>query len=60
MHRVPQLVGVNWGGLPPHLEHTRGAGIRRMIDAEDVAARRDAYEENLQIERRKAEMRQSK
>jgi len=53
MHRVPQLVRVNWGGLPPHLEHLRGKGVREMLDRNKIAERRDDYEKNLEIVRNK-------
>ncbi len=32
MHRVPQVTAVIWGGLPPHLEHTRPISVQNMID----------------------------
>ena len=32
MHRVPQVVPVNWNGLPPHLEHTRSPELQKFID----------------------------
>lgn len=41
MHRVPQAFGVNWNGLPPHLEHTRHPNIQNFIDTADQ--RRDKY-----------------
>lgn len=51
MHRVPQATFVNWNGLPPHLEHARGAGARELINPEKIAERRDDYEKNLSITR---------
>lgn len=42
MHRKPQRVYVNWGGLPPHLETMRGPAVRSIID--DADRRRDQYE----------------
>lgn len=36
MYRVPQLFSVNWGGLPPHLEHLRSPVAQKMIDNEQV------------------------
>ena len=41
MHRVPQTFGVNWNGLPPHLEHLRHPNIQNFIDTAD--SRRDKY-----------------
>lgn len=41
MHRIPQTFGVNWGGLPPHLEHLRHPNIQNFVDTAD--ARRDKY-----------------
>ena len=32
MWRVPQAVGVVWGGLPPHEEHHIGPAARWVID----------------------------
>lgn len=32
MHRVPQAVGVVWGGLPPHKEHNIGPAAREVLD----------------------------
>lgn len=51
MHRVPQAPLVNWGGLPPHLEHTRGKGARELINGR--AGRMDEYNKNLEIMRNK-------
>jgi len=34
MHRVPQAVMVNWGGLPPHLEHLHHPEVKAMIENE--------------------------
>lgn len=42
MWRVPQIPMVNWNGLPPHLEHTRGPAIQEMIDGAPV--RREEYQ----------------
>lgn len=41
MHRIPQAFAVNWGGLPPHLEHLRSPVVQNMIDTADP--RRDKY-----------------
>lgn len=41
MHRIPQAFSVNWGGLPPHLEHTRPPAVQSMIDNADAS--RDKY-----------------
>lgn len=41
MHRVPQMPGVVWGGLPPHKEHYIGPAARDLIDNYD--ANREAY-----------------
>lgn len=32
MHRVPQVIPVNWNGLPPHLEGTRSPAVQQFID----------------------------
>ncbi len=32
MYRVPQIVPVNWNGLPPHLEGTRAPVVQQFID----------------------------
>ncbi len=53
MHRVPQMVRVNWGGLPPHLEHTRNRAVQEVLDPNAIAQRRDEYERNLSIVRNK-------
>jgi len=34
MHRRPQVVAVNWNGLPPHLADTRSAAVNAMINRE--------------------------
>lgn len=47
MHRVPQIARVNWGGLPPHLEHRRSKAVREMI--RDVDRRRDEYAQIKEI-----------
>ena len=52
MHRKPQAIMVNWGGLPPHLEHVRGAGAREFINPNAIAKRRDEYNKNLEIVRK--------
>ena len=41
MYRVPQLFSVNWGGLPPHLEGTRSAAVKDLINNAD--RNRDEY-----------------
>lgn len=41
MHRVPQMPGVVWGGLPPHKEHNIGPAARNVLDNFD--ANREAY-----------------
>ena len=48
MHRVPQVVPVNWNGLPPHLEGTRGPVAQQLIDG--APERRARY---LDSERKK-------
>jgi len=35
MHRVPQMPGVVWGGLPPHKEHYIGPAAREFLDTFD-------------------------
>ena len=35
MHRIPQVTAVNWGGLPPHLEHLRSNAVQNMITNAD-------------------------
>lgn len=32
MHKVPQAVGVVWGGLPPHQEHMIGPAAHDLLD----------------------------
>lgn len=54
MHRRPQAVLVSWGGLPPHLEATRGRVVREILDPRKIGERREDYERNLQIVRNKA------
>jgi predicted nucleic acid-binding Zn ribbon protein len=41
MHRIPQVVAVNWGGLPPHLEHSRPPVLQNMVDT--AQSRREKY-----------------
>lgn len=41
MHRIPQAFSVNWGGLPPHLEHKRPPVVRNMLA--HAQARREKY-----------------
>jgi hypothetical protein len=48
MWRVPQVVPVNWNGLPPHLEGTRSPAVQQMIDT--APERRARY---LDTERKK-------
>ncbi len=48
MHRVPQIVPVNWNGLPPHLEGTRSPVVQKFID--NTPERRARY---LDTERKK-------
>lgn len=48
MWRVPQLVQVNWNGLPPHLEGTRPRPVQELIDT--ASERRAKY---LDTERKK-------
>jgi hypothetical protein len=48
MHRRPQVVAVNWNGLPPHLEGSRGTAVRELIDG--APERRARY---LDTERKK-------
>lgn len=31
MHRIPQSVRVNWGGLPPHAESARPPEIQKYV-----------------------------
>ena len=42
MHRKPQAVSVNWGGLPPHQSHLRSPAVQSMIDNADQ--RRETFE----------------
>lgn len=35
MHRKPQLVRVNWQGLPPHKAHLRSPAVQSMINNAD-------------------------
>lgn len=42
MHRRPQLVAVNWNGIPPHLQTSRPPAIQAMIDNEQ--RNREHYE----------------
>lgn len=42
MHRRPMAFSVNWGGLPPHLEHTRAPVIKNMLD--NAPKRREEYQ----------------
>lgn len=41
MKRVPQAVGVVWGGLPPHEEHMIGPAARELLDNKE--ANREEY-----------------
>lgn len=34
MHRRPQIVAVNWNGLPPHLEGERSPAVNKLINRE--------------------------
>lgn len=48
MHRVPQAVAVNWGGLPPHLTDRRSPELQQFI--QDAPERQAKY---LDTERKK-------
>lgn len=48
MHRVPQIVSVNWNGLPPHKEGARSPVVQHFIDT--ASERRAKY---LDTERNK-------
>lgn len=43
MFRVPQVVPVNWNGLPPHLEGTRSPAVQNLIDT--APERRARYQD---------------
>lgn len=44
MHKVPRVVAVTWGGLPPSREPERAKEVQNIIDPEQIAKRRDEYE----------------
>jgi hypothetical protein len=48
MHRIPQLVMVNWNGLPPHKAASRSPELQTFIDT--APERRARY---LDTERKK-------
>lgn len=49
MHRVPQVVAVNWNGLPPHLEDARPPQIKKYVKETPnrIAQWRDGGKEKL-------------